>query len=148
MGRAAHTGSEGFDTLEKIAFDGSYRKEVEKSSEARIFDAVPPPKNVPKDMATASVLSAAWWDLTESRINSSLSKARDERFAQRLRGLLLQREQSMAIRPPFFCQCFKRGDLLFSQCSIQILNQRRLFHQQAHRNNWRRKNERQHRRNG
>ena len=63
-------------------------KKWRKAVKLRIFDAVPPPKNVPKDMATASVLSAAWWDLTESRINTSLSKARDERFAQRLRGAL------------------------------------------------------------
>ncbi len=63
-------------------------KKWRKAVKQRIFDAVPPPKNVPKDMATASVLSAAWWDLTESRINTSLSKARDERFAQRLRGAL------------------------------------------------------------
>ena len=63
-------------------------KKWRKAVKLRIFDAVPPPKNVPKDMATASVLSAAWWDLTESRINTSLSNARDERFAKRLRGAL------------------------------------------------------------
>ena len=63
-------------------------KKWRKAVKQRIFDAVPPPKNVSKDMATASVLAAAWWDLTESRINTSLSKARDERFAQRLRGAL------------------------------------------------------------
>ena len=39
-------------------------------------------------MATASVLTAAWWDLTESRITPELSKARDLRFAKRLRGAL------------------------------------------------------------
>ena len=63
-------------------------KKWKKAVKVRIFDAVPPPKNVPKDMAAASVITAAWWDLTESRINPTLSKARDERFAQRLRGAL------------------------------------------------------------
>ena len=69
-------------------------KKWKKAVKKRIFDAVPPPKNVPKDMATASVLTAAWWDLTESRINSNLSKTRDERFAKRLRGALaVEREK-------------------------------------------------------
>ena len=63
-------------------------KKWKKAVKVRIFDAVPPPKNVPKDMATASVLTAAWWDLTESRITPELSSARDERFARRLRGAL------------------------------------------------------------
>ena len=63
-------------------------KKWKKAVKVRIFDAVPPPKNVSRDMATASVLTAAWWDLTESRINQTLSKSRDERFAQRLRGAL------------------------------------------------------------
>ena len=63
-------------------------KKWRKAVKVRIFDAVPPPKNVAKDMATAAVLTAAWWDLTESRINASLSNARDKRFAQRLRGAL------------------------------------------------------------
>jgi len=63
-------------------------KKWRKAVKVRIFDAVPPPKNVPKDMATASVLTAAWWDLTESRITPELSKARDLRFAKRLRGAL------------------------------------------------------------
>lgn len=63
-------------------------KKWKKAVKVRIFDAVPPPKNVPKDMATASVLTAAWWDLTESRITPELSQARDKRFAQRLRGAL------------------------------------------------------------
>ena len=75
-------------------------KKWRKAVKQRIFDAVPPPKNVPKDMATASVLSAAWWDLMESRINASLSKARDERFAQRLRGA--------RSRPPLLC--FRREE--------------------------------------
>ena len=69
-------------------------KKWKKAVKVRIFDAVPPPKNVPRDMATASVLTAAWWDLTESRITSELSKARDLRFAKRLRGALaVEREQ-------------------------------------------------------
>ena len=63
-------------------------KKWKKAVKVRIFDAVPPPKNVPRDMATASVLTAAWWDLTESRITPELSKARDLRFAKRLRGAL------------------------------------------------------------
>ena len=63
-------------------------KKWKKAVKVRIFDAVPPPKNVAKDMATASVLTAAWWDLTESRITPALSNARDERFARRLRGAL------------------------------------------------------------
>ena len=63
-------------------------KKWKKAVKVRIFDAVPPPKNVPRDMATASVLTAAWWDLTESRISPELSNARDERFARRLRGAL------------------------------------------------------------
>jgi len=63
-------------------------KKWRKAVKVRIFDAAPPPKNVPRDMATASVLTAAWWDLTESRITPELSKARDLRFAKRLRGAL------------------------------------------------------------
>jgi hypothetical protein len=63
-------------------------KKWKKAVKVRIFDAVPPPKNVPRDMATASVLTAAWWDLTEARITPELSKARDLRFAKRLRGAL------------------------------------------------------------
>ena len=45
-------------------------------------------------MATASVLTAAWWDMTESRINPELSKSRDVRFAKRLRGALSKERET------------------------------------------------------
>ena len=68
-------------------------KKWKKAVKRRIFDAEQPPKNVSRDMATASVLTAAWWDMTESRINLELSKSRDIRFAKRLRGALVKERE-------------------------------------------------------
>ena len=45
-------------------------------------------------MATAGVLTAAWWDVTESRINPELSRSRDIRFAKRLRGALAKERET------------------------------------------------------
>jgi hypothetical protein len=69
-------------------------KKWKKAVKRRIFDAEQPPKNVSRDMATASVLTAAWWDMTESRINPELSKSRDVRFAKRLRGALSKERET------------------------------------------------------
>ena len=69
-------------------------KKWKKAVKRRIFDAEQPPKNVSRNMATASVLTAAWWDMTESRINSELSKSRDIRFAKRLRGALSRERET------------------------------------------------------
>ena len=68
-------------------------KKWKKAVKRRIFDAEQPPKNVSRDMATASVLTAAWWDMTESRINSELPKSRDLRVAKRLRGGLAKERE-------------------------------------------------------
>jgi ABC-type phosphate/phosphonate transport system permease subunit len=69
-------------------------KKWKKAVKRRIFDAEQPPKNVSRNMATASVLTAAWWDMTESRINTELSKSRDIRFAKRLRGALSRERET------------------------------------------------------
>lgn len=46
------------------------------------------PKGVAEDYATASILAAAWWKLSEDMRTPALNLKRDQRYAARLRGAL------------------------------------------------------------
>jgi hypothetical protein len=70
--------------LALISLGGKWRKRVKKN----IFEAKKPPKGISANFASASVLSATWWDLNEWLIGDIISKERDERFSARLRGSL------------------------------------------------------------
>ena len=63
-------------------------KRWKKSVKHHLFNAQPPPKGQSVDYSTASVLSAAWWELSEWLSTPGLAKRRDERYAARVRGAL------------------------------------------------------------
>lgn len=63
-------------------------KRWKKSVKRHLFDARPPPKGQSVDFASASVMTAVWWELTESLSTPALIKRRDTRFAARIRGAL------------------------------------------------------------
>jgi len=63
-------------------------KRWKKSVKHHLFNAQPPPKGQSVDYSTASVLSAAWWELSEWLSTPALAKRRDERYAARVRGAL------------------------------------------------------------
>ena len=63
-------------------------KRWKKSVKHHLFNAQPPPKGQSVDYATASVLSAAWWELSEWLSTPVLAKRRNDRYAARVRGAL------------------------------------------------------------
>ena len=67
-----------------ISLGGKWRKRVKKN----VFEAKKPPKGISANFASASVLAATWWDLSEWLIGETVSKSRNDRFASRLRGAL------------------------------------------------------------
>ena len=67
-----------------ISLGGKWRKRVKKN----IFDAQKPPKGASPNFGSASVLAATWWDLSEWLVGEAVVKARDIRYAERLRGAL------------------------------------------------------------
>lgn len=67
-----------------ISLGGKWRKKVK----VNIFDAQKPPKGVSPNFGSASVLAATWWDLNEWLVGEAVVKARDLRYAERLRGAL------------------------------------------------------------
>ncbi|MDP6199225.1 MAG: hypothetical protein QF531_00500 [Candidatus Poseidonia sp.] len=69
-------------------------KRWKKSVKHHLFDAQPPPKGQPVDLSSASVLAAAWWELSEWLSTPELTARRDARYASRIRGALASlREQ-------------------------------------------------------
>ncbi len=63
-------------------------KRWKKSIKRHLFEARPPPKGQSVDYSSASVMAAAWWELTESLSKPNLLQQRDARFAARIRGAL------------------------------------------------------------
>lgn len=63
-------------------------KRWSKSLKRHVFHAQPPPKGSPVDLSSASVLAAAWWELSEWLSTPELTWQRDLRYAARLRGAL------------------------------------------------------------
>lgn len=63
-------------------------KRWKKSVKHHLFNAQPPPKGQSVDYATASVLSAAWWELSEWLSTPALAARRNARYAARIRGAL------------------------------------------------------------
>ena len=63
-------------------------KKWRKRVKINIFEAQKPPKGVTANLSSAAVLCATWWDLNEWLIGEKIAKARNERFAARLRGAL------------------------------------------------------------
>jgi hypothetical protein len=63
-------------------------KRWKKSVKHHLFNAQPPPKGQSVDYATASVLSAAWWELSEWLSTPALAERRNTRYAARIRGAL------------------------------------------------------------
>ena len=63
-------------------------KRWKKSVKHHLFNAQPPPKGQSVDYSTASVLSAAWWELSEWLSTPALAMRRNERYAARVRGAL------------------------------------------------------------
>ena len=63
-------------------------KKWRKRVKVNIFEAEKPPKGVTANLSSAAVLCATWWDLNEWLIGEKIAKARNERFASRLRGAL------------------------------------------------------------
>ena len=63
-------------------------KRWKKSVKRHLFDAQPPPKGQSIDYATAGVLTAAWWELSEWLSTPALVERRDARYAARIRGAL------------------------------------------------------------
>lgn len=63
-------------------------KRWKKSVKHHLFDAQPPPKGQSVDYSTASVLAAAWWELSEWLSTPALALRRNERYAARVRGAL------------------------------------------------------------
>ena len=63
-------------------------KKWRKRVKVNIFEAQKPPKGVTANLSSAAVLCATWWDLNEWLIGEKIAKARNERFAARLRGAL------------------------------------------------------------
>ena len=67
-----------------ISLGGKWRKRVKKN----IFLAQKPPKGVSPNFGSAAVLSTTWWDLNEWIVGEPVVEARDQRYAERLRGAL------------------------------------------------------------
>ena len=65
-------------------------KRWKKSVKHHLFNAKPPPKGQSVDYATASVLAAAWWELSEWLSTPALAQRRDARYAARIRGALAE----------------------------------------------------------
>ena len=65
-------------------------KRWKKSVKHHLFNAQPPPKGQSVDYATASVLAAAWWDLSEWLSTPELAQRRNARYAARIRGALAE----------------------------------------------------------
>jgi len=65
-------------------------KRWKKSVKHHLFNAKPPPKGQSVDYATASVLAAAWWELSEWLSTPALAQRRDARYAARVRGALAE----------------------------------------------------------
>ena len=65
-------------------------KRWKKSVKHHLFNAQPPPKGQSVDYATASVLAAAWWDLSEWLSTPELAQRRNTRYAARIRGALAE----------------------------------------------------------
>ena len=63
-------------------------KRWKKSVKRHLFEAHPPPKGQSVDYATAGVLTAAWWELSEWLSTPELAQRRDARYASRIRGAL------------------------------------------------------------
>ena len=63
-------------------------KRWKKSVKQHLFNAQPPPKGQSVDYSTASVLAAAWWELSEWLSTPALANRRNERYAARVRGAL------------------------------------------------------------
>ena len=63
-------------------------KRWKKSVKHHLFNAQPPPKGQSVDYATASVLAAAWWELSEWLSTPVLATRRNARYAARIRGAL------------------------------------------------------------
>lgn len=63
-------------------------KKWRKRVKVNIFEAEKPPKGVTANLSSAAVLCATWWDMNEWLIGETIAKARNERFASRLRGAL------------------------------------------------------------
>ncbi|MCH1616219.1 MAG: hypothetical protein L7R83_01755 [Candidatus Poseidonia sp.] len=63
-------------------------KRWKKSVKHHLFNAQPPPKGQSVDYATASVLAAAWWELSEWLSTPELAQRRNTRYAARIRGAL------------------------------------------------------------
>ena len=63
-------------------------KKWRKRVKINVFEAQKPPKGVTANLSSAAVLCATWWDLNEWLIGEKIAKARNERFAARLRGAL------------------------------------------------------------
>lgn len=70
--------------LGMISLGGKWRKRVKKN----IFLAQKPPKGVSPNFGSAAVLSTTWWDLNEWIVGEPVVEARDQRYAERLRGAL------------------------------------------------------------
>ena len=65
-------------------------KRWKKSVKHHLFNAQPPPKGQSVDYATASVLAAAWWDISEWLSTPELAQRRNARYAARIRGALAE----------------------------------------------------------
>ena len=63
-------------------------KRWKKSLKRHLFQAQPPPKGQSVDYSTASVLTAAWWELSEWLSTPALAERRNARYAARIRGAL------------------------------------------------------------
>ena len=63
-------------------------KRWKKSLKHHLFHAQPPPKGQSVDYSTASVLTAAWWELSEWLSTPALAERRNARYAARIRGAL------------------------------------------------------------
>ena len=63
-------------------------KRWKKSLKRHLFHAQPPPKGQSVDYSTASVLTAAWWELSEWLSTPALAERRNARYAARIRGAL------------------------------------------------------------
>lgn len=70
-------------------------KRWNKSVKHHLFDAQPPPKGQSVDYSTASVLAAAWWELSEWLSTPALAARRDDRYAARVRGALASLRSSL-----------------------------------------------------
>ena len=62
-------------------------KRWKKSAKRHLFDAQPPPKGQPVDFSSASVLAAAWWELSEWLSTPELTARRDAMHAARIEAL-------------------------------------------------------------